>query len=287
MKKWGPQFQALEEAAMVQSKEPMTNEEMKQKAAKTAKDKGAAMDGAIIYIRDEGWKELKVGCTFEIEVKPTKNKETGRWEDRAQAVNNHYVTHLGGPEPFGQMVWAKARQHNWFGAQKQIVLGDGAVWIWKLANHHFAGSRQLVDWYHATEHLGLVSRQLFDDPVQRDAWYDAQENALFNGQAFQIAQDLLTLALDKPTTVCEELLTEAGYFQNNHQRMAYATTRAAGFPIGSGMVESACKQFKARFDGPGMRWSRNGAERLLPIRAAVMSGCFDTTWAQAYSRPPN
>lgn len=68
--------------------------------------------------------------------------------------------------------------------------------------------------------------------------------------------------------------------------MNYQALQAAGFPIGSGMVESGCKQFKARFDGPGMRWSRQGAMRLLPIRAAVMSTSFDSIWATAHL-PPN
>ena len=71
------------------------------------------------------------------------------------------------------------------------------------------------------------------------------------------------------------------------ERMQYLEMREEGYPIGSGMVESEAKQYKARFAGPGMRWSRTGAERLLPIRTAIMSKRFDKMWALAYNSPPN
>ncbi len=285
---WGPQFQQLDEAAIAQGEQPPSRQEGQQKAAQTAGDKGVAMDGATIYIRDEGWKELKVGCTFDIEVQPTKDKETGRWQQKAHAVNNQYVAHLGGPEQFGQMVWGLARQHSWFGAKKSIVLGDGAIWIWHLADHHFVKSEQLVDWYHATEHLGTAARLLYgEDKSSRDGWYETQKTHLFEGQAEKIAHHLEDRAAEKSSAVADALESEAGYFANNHERMAYQKLQLDGYPIGSGMVESGCKQFKARFDGPGMRWSRAGAERLLPVRAAVMSKCFDVVWNQAYHLPPN
>lgn len=288
VEKWGPQFQQLEEEAMKQGEQPPSKQERQQKAAQTAGAKGVAMDGATIYIRDEGWKELKVGCTFDIEIQPTKDKETGHWQDKARAVNNQYVAHLGGPEQFGQMVWGLARQSNWFGAKNSIVLGDGAIWIWNLADHHFVKSEQLVDWYHATEHLGTAARLLHgEDQLPRDCWYEAQKTRLFEGRAEDIAQHLEDCAAEKSPTVADALESEAGYFANNHERMAYQMLQLAGYPIGSGMVESGCKQFKARFDGPGMRWSRPGAERLFPIRAAVMSKGFDAVWEQAYHLPPN
>ena len=69
--------------------------------------------------------------------------------------------------------------------------------------------------------------------------------------------------------------------------MNYLEMRGEGWVIGSGMVESAAKQFKARFKGPGMCWSRDGAEGLLPVRSAVMSGRFEQLWQKAYRPPSN
>ena len=80
---------------------------------------------------------------------------------------------------------------------------------------------------------------------------------------------------------------EAGYFADNQRRMQYMELREDGFPIGSGMVETGCKQFRARFTGAGMRWSRPGVERLLPVRAAILSHRFDEAWRTAYNSPQN
>jgi hypothetical protein len=109
---------------------------------------GVGMDGTMVHIRDEGWKELKVGCSFDIEVYPTWNKEIQEWEDLAHAVNNRYVAHLGGPELFGQMLWAEAKRRGWEGAADKEVVGDGAAWVWNQAQEHFYDTRQAVDWYH-------------------------------------------------------------------------------------------------------------------------------------------
>ncbi len=80
---------------------------------------------------------------------------------------------------------------------------------------------------------------------------------------------------------------EAGYFENHKRRMQYLDVRDGGLRIGSGMVESGCIQFGARFNGAGMRWSRTGAERLIPLRAAILSDRFDEVWHAAYNSPLN
>jgi len=112
------------------------------------------------------------------------------------------------------------------------------------------------------------------------------ETKLYQGHADQIATKLVGLARKHPKH-SEELRKEAGYFKNNHKRMQYLEMREEGYPIGSGMVESAAKQYKARFAGPGMRWSREGAKQLLPVRTAIMSKRFDKMWSFAYNSPPN
>ncbi len=288
VERWGSQIAVWEETEKEAGNQEVTKEEQGQQRKPTSEGKGASMDGAAIYIREEGWKELKVGTVFDIEVMPTKNRESGAWEQKAHATNTKYVAHLGGPEEIGEMTWALARQQGWFGAIKKEVLGDGAVWIWKQADHRFVDSRHLVDWYHGTQHLGTAARLLYPNKSsQRNTWYDMQKSALFSGQAKQIAEDLIISATEKPWSMVDDILTEALYFDNNHKRMQYQSMQEDGYLIGSGMVESGCKQYKARFCGPGMRWSRNGANRLLPIRSACMSNSFDSAWAAAYHPPPN
>jgi hypothetical protein len=167
------------------------------------------------------------------------------------------------------------------------VLGDGAVWIWNLAQEHFYDSEQVVDWYHAKEHLANAALLLHGEgsPAMH-RWLNEQETGLFQGHAEEIARKITSDAAGKGS-VKDDLLKEAGYFENNKRRMDYLEMRIQGWIIGSGMVESGGKQYKARFTGPGMQWGRPGAERLLPVRSAILSDRFDELWYRAYNSPQN
>lgn len=252
---------------------------------------GTSMDGVMIHIRDEGWKELKVGCVFDIEAIEAEELALAgeaevREEVRVRANNQSYVAHLGGPEVFGQMIWGEAHRRGWEKADHTLVVADGAAWIWNLAEEHFYDSAQLVDWYHGAQHLASASVAAHEgDAPAAQQWLEEQKKLLFEGGAGYLAQVLADLA-DKQPKQAEQLNVEGGYFSNNAHRMNYSQMREAGYPIGSGTVESAGKQFKARFAGPGMRWSRCGAEKLLPVRTAILSSRFEQCWLLAYNSPP-
>ena len=249
---------------------------------------GAGMDGTMIHIRDEGWKELKVGCVFEVETQPMADPLTEEVVDVDRAVHNSYVAHLGGPEVFGEKMWAEARRRGWEGAQDTQVIGDGAPWIWNLAMDHFYDSRKVVDWYHASEHLAEAARQIKGEgTLAGRRWFNAQKSLLFKGRADRVAQMLDAEAAHQPADLAKELRREAGYFRRNKRRMDYMEMREEGWVIGSGMIESGAKQYKGRFAGSGMRWSRSGAENLLPIRGAILSHNFDEVWREAHNSPPN
>ena len=283
---WGEKFKEVEDTRRERANALPGLNDMYRGVSETDERMGVSMDGGMVHIRDEGWKELKVGCVFELEVRPTWDKETKEWVELAHAVDNSYVAHLGGPELFGQMVWAEARARGWEQAMDTQVVGDGAPWIWNLAGEHFYDSRQVVDWYHATEHLGVAARLLHGEgSAAAKRWYKRAETRLYQGHAERIAVGLSEAAADRPEVV-DDLLTQAGYFIKNKRRMQYLEMREDEFVIGSGMVESGCKQFKGRFCGPGMRWSRAGIERLIPIRGAIMGDRFDTMWQQVYCNSP-
>jgi hypothetical protein len=244
---------------------------------------GVALDGAIMAIRGEGWKEVKAAAVFEIAVEPTPDPATGDLMELAHACHTSYVAHLGGPDVAGEMAWTEARRRGWEQAQDSQVIGDGAVWIWNQAALHFGHSQQTVDWYHAKQHLTEAARLLKGEgTLAYRRWLNRRQTLLYQGHAARIAQELHQAARrrDEPA-----LAREAAYFQTNHLRMNYLELREGGWPIGSGMVESGAKQLKARFCGPGMRWSRPGAERLLPIRTAVMSHRFHAAWLEAQNLP--
>lgn len=285
---WGECFKAIEEAGRGRANTLAGARQLLPKLLGAPRRLGVSMDGTMVHIVDEGWKELKVGCVFDIDVSTTWDKEAQEWEELAHAVNNQYVAHLGGPELFGQLLWAEAQRRGWGVAKDKQVVGDGASWVWKMAEDYFFDGRQVVDWYHAMEHLSDAGGMLHGEgtPAAK-RWYRLAQRVLYQGHAERIAIELEQAAEGYPEEVAEGLRKEAGYLDRHKRRMRYLELREEGYVIGSGMVESGGKQFKARFCGPGMRWSRRGIERLIPIRAAIMSGRFDTMWQAAYNSPPN
>lgn len=241
-------------------------------------NKGTSMDGAYVYIVGEEWKEVKIGCVFEYEGWQKYCPQSKEKIEGAQASHISYVAHLGGPEPLGKLLLAEAERCGYDQAQQRVTLGDGAKWIWGISGEHFPTAQEVVDWYHAVEHLWKVAHLSFPENAQRQRWVKQRKAELWVGQAQQIAILIETLAKHHPDQQ-DELKTEAGYFRNNHRRMQYQEFREEGYPIGSGTVESGCKQLVTmRMKGPGMRWSRPGAENMLALRAAYLSENWDDAW---------
>ena len=174
--------------------------------------------------------------------------------------HNTYVAHLGGPAIFGEACCGPKRA-NGTGCKRRetVVLGDGASWIWNLAADKFFTSRQVVDWYHAKLHLTQAANVLHGEgTAAARRWLREHETPLLQGHAERLAARPRANSPQKHPNCADSLRREAGYFQDNYRRMQYLEMREEGFPIGSGMVESACKQFRARLAGSGMRWSRAG-----------------------------
>ena len=245
------------------------------------------MDGLMVHVRQEGWKELKVGAVFDIEVRLGTDEHTHEPVQLAHAVHNSYAAHLGGPEVFGELVFTEARRRGWEQAQDTEVVADGAAWIWNQADLHFGQSRQLVDWYHADQHLATAAKLCKGEGTPAfTLWFNSQETALYQGHAERIAADLEQAASDLPD-VADDLRREAGYFREHQHRMNYLEMREEEYVIGSGMVEGGAKQYQARLCGPGMRWSRTGVEHLIPVRTAILSGRFAEVWQKVYNSPPS
>ena len=284
---WGEQLKQQQEIQQAIASALPSREQIVPGEAKLQQRLGASLDGAMVAVRQEGWKEVKIGSVFETELRPTKDKETGEMVDLAHALRPTYVAHLGGPREFAQALWAEARHRQWSQAGETIVVADGAAWIWNIVAEHFYDSVQAIDWYHASEHLAQAANLVHGEGTpQAQIWRKEYEQVLFEGHAEQITKRLDQLAQEKPK-LAEGLRREAGYFREHQRRMNYLELREEGYPIGSGTVESGCKQFKARFAAAGMRWNRNNLEHLLPIRAAIMSQRFDQAWRSIYKPPLN
>jgi hypothetical protein len=288
---WGKEFGAVEARERLQANRVAGLwEEPRPSAVESAPRRGVALDGVLVNLKGEGWKALKVGVVFEVGLRPAQDEQSGECVEVAQAVHTSYVAHLGGPERVGEMLWAEAQRRGWEQAPDSLALGDGAPWIWNLVELHFGTSHQVVDWYHAKQHLAQAARLYKGEgTLACQRWLNSRTTTLYQGQAQRIADELTAACAGNPlgAPVAEALAREAAYFRHHHRRMNYLELREDQWPIGSGMVESGGKQFKSRFCGPGMRWSRQGAQNLIPIRSAVLSNRFDQLWHQVYNAPPS
>jgi hypothetical protein len=238
------------------------------------------MDGFMVHVRDEGWKEVKLGAISEVTASgQPQPKGHGHIVEPVHAHAHSYVCHLGGPEGFGVKLAVEAQARRWSSVPQCVVIGDGAPWIWNLAARDYACAAHVVDWYHAKQHLWAAADLIHPQHTDKAAaWVEQQAAVLYAGGACEIADTLTLLAALASAETKTKLETEAGYFAANHQRMQYRDFQQALLPIGSGTVESGAKQAKLRLSAAGMRWSRAGLENMLPLRAAVMSNTFNLLW---------
>jgi hypothetical protein len=236
--------------------------------------KGVSMDGGMVNIRDEGWRELKVGAVFDVDLRLERNPQTQELDEMAHGVNVHYTAVLGTKEDFTPALWALAVERDVPTAKERAVIGDGAAWIWNVAEDVSPDGRQIVDWFHAVQHLADAAQALYPNDThisKRKRWLTTYKTHLYMGRVHKIIAALHTQ--NRPDL--------AHYFDTHQRRMQYLAFREEGFPIGSGTVESGVKQFKQRLTGTGMRWKRDNANRMLVIRAAVLGNDFQALWQMA------
>jgi hypothetical protein len=234
--------------------------------------KGINLDGGMVNIRDEGWKEFKMGAIFDVDTRLARDPRTNERVYRPHAHQITYTAVLGNVEQFAPAMWALAVEQDVPTAAESRITADGAEWIWNLVADLFPASLQSIDWYHALERLAHAAKALFpDDENLIKRWFKSRCDDLFQGQIWKI-----THSLD------EQGLTEhSRYFHVHQRRMQYQEFQEQLYPIGSGTVESGIKQFKARLTGAGMRWARRAAQQMLIIRAAVLAQHFDQLWCPA------
>ena len=179
------------------------------------------------------------------------------------------------PSPFAQRVVREAARRGFDAAERRVVLGDGAAWIWNIADEHFPGAVQIVDVFHAAEHLFDIARAVYgDDGDLARAWAGQRRDELLAGDF-----DDLLRAVGAHAGRCEEARKGRGYFAGNRARMDYPGFRARGLCIGSGVVEGACRNVVCgRLKRGGMRWTVDGANAILALRSCIVSDRFDDFW---------
>jgi len=218
-------------------------------------------------------REAKLGCVF---TQTTTDEKGFAVRDPDSTT---FVGQIETAEDFGDRIYAEAVRRGLEQAHQVVILGDGAEWIRGIAEMHFPGATQIIDLYHAREHVSDLCKILFHpDENQvlhhRIRWWDD----LDAGNIEKIVEEARTVLPDDPNA-CESAETQLTYLEKNRTRMRYADFRARHFFIGSGVVEAACKSvIGLRFKQSGMEWTVRGANAILALRCAMLSGRLEDYW---------
>jgi len=185
------------------------------------------------------------------------------------------------PSDFATRVVREATRRGFDRAQRRVVLGDGAPWIWNLAGEYFPAAIQIVDRFHAKEHLSGVAKVLYGAPSDLgDAWAQARHAQLDAGHLHQIVAALAAQYRARHDAAKREAIRKCiGYLWANRRRMRYPTFRAQGLCTSTAVVEAGCKvAIGTRLKRAGMHWTVRGANAIIALRCCKLSGRFEDFW---------
>jgi hypothetical protein len=219
-------------------------------------------------------REVKLGCVF----------TQTTWDKEGYPIRDpDSTTYTGGIEnadAFGKRIYLEAWQRGWNRAEKKVVIGDGAEWIWNNADVHFPGAIQIVDLYHARQHLWDVARKLYpNEDTHQKAWMKVHQKRLLDkGKIEKLVLALRSTVSTNPEVV-DKLRIEADYFEQNAERMHYPKFRRQHLFVGSGVIEAGCKTvIGSRLKQSGMFWTVRGANAIIALRCCHLNGRFEDYW---------
>jgi hypothetical protein len=209
------------------------------------------------------WQQMKVGCVY--------------WQDSHDCWHKQMVWGRESPEEFGAAIWRLACQCGYREAKEKIFAADGGSWCWEIHARYFGDATGVLDWYHASEHIWETARQVA--PEASASWAHSALDHLHQGGGEALLVWLNSQVGShrrKSRQVLEKLVN---YLTGQVSRMAYPTYRSTGWQIGTGMMESTCKQLVGqRLKGPGMHWTEQGALAVTALRATNLNRKWTTFW---------
>ncbi len=218
-------------------------------------------------------REAKLGCIF---------TQTGLDEEGRPVRDEESTSYTGAIEPveaFGQRIYQEAKRRGLDRAQEVCVLGDGALWIWNIADEQFYGATQIVDLYHAREHYWNVAKACFgQNKDKQHQWAEDRRKELdgSNVEGVTDAIKILSRVRGYDKEICKR---EIGYFEKNRDRMRYADFRKCGFFVGSGVLEAGCRTvIGQRLKQSGMHWTVRGANSIIALRCSLLSNRWEDFW---------
>lgn len=233
-----------------------------------------AIDGGMIHV-DDRWQEVKLGVVYgegdRVEIS----------EGRCELVSRDVIAVRGGPEQLAALMESRLAPFR-SDRRTVLVLGDGAKWIWNMAEDLFPNRVEILDYYHAVEHLSQCAAAVFGQASPEACkWLDEQRGRLLDDKVRIVIESLAWLrARFKSQPKRQAIASLECYLENNAHRMSYKTFMEKGCPIGSGPVESAVKHVvQCRMKRPGTHWRARGADAMLSLRSLYRSkGRWDAYW---------
>ena len=243
---------------------PMRREELKD-------IKGKQPDGSAHT------REVKLGCVF------TQSGTDEQGDPIRNPGSTSYVGTFAGCREAGVQLYQEALRRG-YGMVKQVnYIGDGSAWVWENARLNFPGATQTLDFYHASEHVGILARALWgndaDKAKEKQEQWCHQMKATDAVGIVAEAKDLLDTSHSLSALQRAEAEREIAYFTTHAQRTKYGEFRAKGWFIGSGVIEAGCKTVVGRrLKQSGMFWSQRGGEDLVSLRCLIIGPHFDAAW---------
>ena len=219
-------------------------------------------------------REVKLGCVL------TQTAWDPQGYPLRDADSTTYTGALETAAEFGKRLYGEAGRRGWGRAGKKVVMGDGAEWIWNLAEQHFPGAIQIVDLYHARQHLWELVRRLHpNDEGKQKAWMKVHQRRLLDKGKIEKLVGALRSILSTNPEVVEKIRIEADYFERNAARMRYPQFRRQHLFVGSGVIEAGCKTVVgSRLKQSGMFWTVRGANAIVALRCCHLNGRFEDYW---------
>ena len=242
------------------------------------------LDGWQVRQRGPGWGKKKTQQN-RVEWHEWKTGVYYRHEQSAQTAGGRgmiegkiVVGWQGEPMEFARRLHWEAQRAGLGRAQAKLVVGDGAPWIWNVAQDRWAGADEMLDFYHASQHLWDVGRALHGDQEATTAqWVEPRRHQLRHGREKQVLAEVARLKAPRGEAG-KVVLREQNYFASHAGRMNYRTIHRRGWPIGSGAVESACRQRQCRFKRPGQFWTAEGMRHLSSLTEARHNHHWNELW---------
>ena len=257
-----------------------------------------SIDGAMILIRDDGYREVKVVSVSEvtleaeeenvsqIDKKTAENRANGNAkedsrgrQDGLKLTNHSYRAILGDKATFVPALKGELARRRVKQAPEISAVSDGAGWIWSLTAKYLPERCVgILDWSHGLENLAKAAKAGFGEGTKEaHLWMEQRETELWNGERVQVETGLHELPRRRGERG-KAIRQVKEYIDEHWHRIDYARFRDEGRPIGSGTVESGVKNVvQWRMKRGGQRWSRAGATRMLAALGEVHSDRWDAT----------